>query len=142
MSARRPWLISSVHPAERTFGSRTQGDPNGYSVNAVEYAGGTGKARPWPIFRVARKTGPLISQISTILSNVTLPQTLSLGQLVPHRVNPAAIRASEAHPLSEFLRPLPRRVKHPQDFHRLTAHPVGHMYGVPATTSSRVPATC
>src|SRR6202030_171071 len=39
----------------------------------------------------------------------SLPQTLSLGQL-PHRVN---LPPSAAHPFSEFLRPLPRRVKHP-----------------------------
>src|SRR2546426_8250407 len=89
MSARRPWLISSVHPAERTFGSRTQGDPNGCSVNAVEYAGGTGKARPWPIFRVARKTGPLIfHRFPQFFQMPPLPQTLSLGQLEPHCVNP------------------------------------------------------
>ena len=27
---------------------------------------------------------------------------------------------------SQFLRPLPRRVKHPQDFHRFTSRPVRH----------------
>src|SRR5260370_15153819 len=53
------------------------------------------------------------------------PRRQERGPL-PSRANPAASRASEAHPLSEFLRPLPRRVKHPQDFHRLTAYPVGH----------------
>src|SRR6267154_2239005 len=39
---------------------------------------------------------------------------------------PCLVRAAPVRHSLEFFRPLPRSVKHPQDFHRLTAHTVGH----------------
>src|SRR5260370_1331781 len=51
------------------------------------------------------------------LSSANLNPTVST-------LRPSASR--KLFPASEFLRPLPRSVKHPQDFHCLAPHPVGH----------------